>query len=290
VAIVHEDCSTDNSAAIIREYEAKYPDILRPIYETENQYSKQDGSLGRIMNAAIDATGAKYIAMCEGDDYWTDPYKLQKQVDFMETHPEYVMCCHSVDWYQEGKLIKQNIICQHDSDLRTEDIISQGGYYINICSVLFKKELMANRTNYQKIATVGDHPLCIKAALSGKVRFLHETMSVYRCFVKNGWTDTNYHDDKVKAIHFYNTICWMQAVNKETNKTYNSSILQLIGPLYSYTYKNGGFPNKWTYIKMSFEAGPKNIKRACKDILIEAFPWLWSIYNSIRVRSNKMEL
>ena len=78
VAIVHEDCSTDHSADIIREYEAKYPNIFRPIYETENQYSKHDGSLERVMNDAIDATGAKYIAMCEGDDYWTDPLKLKK--------------------------------------------------------------------------------------------------------------------------------------------------------------------------------------------------------------------
>ena len=93
VAIVHDDCSTDHSADIIREYEAKYPDIFRPIYETENQYSKNDGSLGRIMNEAIDATGAKYIAMCEGDDYWIDPLKLQKQVDILETDETLMMCC-----------------------------------------------------------------------------------------------------------------------------------------------------------------------------------------------------
>ena len=74
VAIVHDDASTDHSADIIREYAAKYPDIILPIYETENQYSKHDGSLGRIMNTAVDATGAKYVAMCEGDDYWTDPH------------------------------------------------------------------------------------------------------------------------------------------------------------------------------------------------------------------------
>lgn len=97
VAIVHEDCSTDHSADIIREYEAKYPEIFRPIYETENQWSKSDGSLGRIMNAAIDDTGAKYIAICEGDDYWTDSYKLQKQVDFMEAHPECTVTFHRYD-------------------------------------------------------------------------------------------------------------------------------------------------------------------------------------------------
>ncbi len=99
VAIVHEDCSTDHSADIIREYEAKYPDIFRPIYETENQWSKHDGSLEHIMNEAIDATGAKYVAMCEGDDYWTDPYKLQKQVDFLESHPECSVTFHRCKHY-----------------------------------------------------------------------------------------------------------------------------------------------------------------------------------------------
>lgn len=102
VAIVHDDASTDNSAAIIHEYEEKYPNIIKPIYETENQYSKRDGSIDRIMNTAIEATGAKYVAMCEGDDYWTDPQKLQKQVDFMEKNPEYSLCCHRYKIYNQN--------------------------------------------------------------------------------------------------------------------------------------------------------------------------------------------
>lgn len=89
-AIVHDDASTDGTAGIIREYAEKYPDIIKPIYETENQYSKHDGSLFSIMNKAC--TG-KYIAYCEGDDYWIDPLKLQKQVDYLEAHPEVVYSC-----------------------------------------------------------------------------------------------------------------------------------------------------------------------------------------------------
>ena len=92
-AIVHDDASTDGSADIIREYAEKYPDIIKPIYEKENQYSKHDGSFRRIMDAAIHPK-AKFIAYCEGDDYWTDPEKLQMQVDFLESHPEYTMCFH----------------------------------------------------------------------------------------------------------------------------------------------------------------------------------------------------
>ncbi len=117
VAVVHEDASTDNSAVIIREYEAKYPDIFRPIYETENQWHKTDGSLGRIMNAAINATGAKYVAMCEGDDYWTDPYKLQKQVDFLEEHEEFSLCCHgySILNVDKGTMVEKRVVLPPES-------------------------------------------------------------------------------------------------------------------------------------------------------------------------------
>ena len=89
-AIVHDDASTDGSAAIIREYAEKYPDIIKPIYETENQYSKRDGSIRRIMDEHM---RGKYIAMCEGDDYWIDPQKLQKQVELLEANPNVSLCC-----------------------------------------------------------------------------------------------------------------------------------------------------------------------------------------------------
>ena len=79
-AVVHDDASTDGTAAIVREYAEKYPDIIKPILETENQYSKGDGILGRIM---AENRKGKYIAICEGDDYWIDPLKLQKQVYYM---------------------------------------------------------------------------------------------------------------------------------------------------------------------------------------------------------------
>ena len=102
VAIVHDDVSTDGSAVIIREYEEKYPDIIKLIYEAENLYQKGGfTAINEVMNTAIEATGAKYVAMCEGDDYWTDPLKLQKQVDFMEANPEYSVCFHRYDIYDE---------------------------------------------------------------------------------------------------------------------------------------------------------------------------------------------
>ena len=95
-AIVHDDASTDGSAAIIREYAEKYPAIIKPIFETENQYRK--GIINKIMDAAMHPE-SKYLAICEGDDYWTDPNKLQLQVDFLESHPDYFMTCHGFKYY-----------------------------------------------------------------------------------------------------------------------------------------------------------------------------------------------
>lgn len=85
-AIVHDDASSDDSAVIIREYADKYPDIIKPLFEIENQYTKVGfAGLDNLIDVHLKG---KYIALCEGDDYWTDPYKLQKQVDYLENHPE----------------------------------------------------------------------------------------------------------------------------------------------------------------------------------------------------------
>jgi glycosyltransferase involved in cell wall biosynthesis len=96
--IIHDDASTDGTSDIIREYEKRYPNVIRPIYQTENQYSK-----GIKISATYvwpNARG-KYIALCEGDDYWTDPLKLQKQVDFLEANSEYVVCHHDASIVDE---------------------------------------------------------------------------------------------------------------------------------------------------------------------------------------------
>lgn len=107
-AVVHDDASTDGTADIVRSYAARYPDIIKPILETENQYRKTDGSLRRILD---ENTHGKYVAVCEGDDYWTDPMKLQKQVDFMEQHVDFSMVYTGYDVVDfEGKrksIVKQ---------------------------------------------------------------------------------------------------------------------------------------------------------------------------------------
>ena len=91
-ALVHDDASTDDTAEIIREYANQYPDIIKPYFEKENQYSINPKNIDEWF---AENTRGKYLAICEGDDFWTDPLKLQKQVDFLESHRDYNLVCHN---------------------------------------------------------------------------------------------------------------------------------------------------------------------------------------------------
>lgn len=187
-AVVHDDASTDGTAAIIREYAERYPDIIRPIYETENQYSKHDGSLRRIMDAHM---RGKYIALCEGDDYWTDPLKLQKQVDFLEGHPEYVMSHTSIQYYYHEQRIfvksKDVEINSIRKDCVTaEDILFSDRYRIQTLTVVYRKEIkdlvsLSDPFLYGSGHFLqGDTPLWYGLLQHGKIHFLPEVTAVYR--------------------------------------------------------------------------------------------------------------
>ena len=176
-AIVHDDASTDGTAAIIAEYAEKYPDIIKPLYETENQYSKRDGSLRRIMNAHMHG---KYVAMCEGDDYWIDPLKLQKQVDFLETNPDYSMCFHSakIECTDKSRIDKYNHLENiQQREYTPEDLINS--YYAQTATLILKKDVITNLPSHQYFY-YGDVVLITNCFKYGKVFGFNNQMSVYR--------------------------------------------------------------------------------------------------------------
>ncbi len=227
VAIVHDDASTDGTAAIVREYADKYPDIIRPIYETDNQYSKRDGSLSHIMQEARNATGAKYVAMCEGDDYWTDPLKLQKQVDFLESHSDYTMC-HSafeivdeysnkltddyiddkiavakkssvVDdylmvYYQKSKErlpIYQRFMEESRCGERFWFLLVKHNYIITATCVIRKEVIDESRIGYY------DYGLFLIAARLGKIGYIKDITSAYRFHPNSAMTNPQLYKEVV---------------------------------------------------------------------------------------------
>jgi glycosyltransferase involved in cell wall biosynthesis len=184
VAIVHDDASTDASAAIIHEYEEKYPHIFKPIYETENQYSKRDGSIDRIMNEAIEATGAKYVAMCEGDDYWTDPLKLQKQVDFMEANPEYGLCYTDYNRLEDATQTLTESMFERQMQYRPisyEQHLLKPGYLAPM-TWLYRHELM-NLIAKANVHTDGTYAYMLEFLYNSKVAYIPQVTAVYRSHV-----------------------------------------------------------------------------------------------------------
>ena len=140
--LIHDDCSTDGTTEIIREYEAKYPDLIFPLYEEENQY--QQGKAAEIDFYNYRRARGKYIAYCEGDDYWTDPLKLQKQVDFMETNPEYSVCFHDCWVYNtwNGEYVRRTKLEKEtDGDITINDFLNSKNGIGQPLTMLFRKDV-----------------------------------------------------------------------------------------------------------------------------------------------------
>ena len=184
-AIVHDDASTDGTSDIVREYAEKYPEIIVPILEKENVYSKKDGTLDRIM---AQACIGKYVAICEGDDYWTDPYKLQKQVDYMEAHPECALCY--------GNFYKvRNEDYEHPAEntplyrkQNRELPEGKGQLFYSILKGRVDAQtmtMMYRRSSFEAIAPnihtfmMGDIPLLLDLSQIGDLHYIDEYLGVY---------------------------------------------------------------------------------------------------------------
>lgn len=181
--LIHDDASTDKTTEIIKKYEKNYPNLIKPIYQTTNQYSK--GLYASQIN--VKRAKGKYIALCEGDDYWNDSHKLQTQIEWLESHPNYSMCCSDaiietpdgiLDWHRYEK----------DCDIPVKDMIIGGGGFVETATLTFRKELLNHYPKTCKDCYVADYPLKIWCVLNGKVRYFSKKMSVYRFLQPGSWS------------------------------------------------------------------------------------------------------
>lgn len=198
-AIVHDDASTDGSAAIIHEYAEKYPDIIKPIYETENQYS-QGHSVARIMNDAMHPN-SKYVALCEGDDYWTDPYKLQIQVDIMEAD-ESIGLVHTlarVYDQQSGTFKDQSWgwpIYMFEDELIANRLVT-----LTVChrkDFIFKFRKFYSEHPPKVNWKMGDYPRWLYISFFSKTHFIEKPTGVYRMLTHSASHDP----DPQKMVDF----------------------------------------------------------------------------------------
>ena len=182
---IHDDASTDNTSNIIREYERKYPNLIYPIYQTENQYSKKNISIWA--DITFPKAKGKYIAICEGDDYWTDPLKLQKQVDFLEANEDYGLVYTNAAIY-----IQESDTFTKPFSSHFEEIPSSGNIFhhllikncIQTPTVLARKknlmEAVACMEDSINMFKMGDYPMWLEIARNSKIKYLNEITAVYR--------------------------------------------------------------------------------------------------------------
>ena len=221
--LIHDDASTDGSVDIIKKYVSEYPDLFKPIYQKENQFSKGVGIWRTIQ---FPRAKGKYIALCEGDDYWIDPLKLQKQVDVLETHPECVMVFNRILTFSQEKnaFIRGKQYNGKTGYVKNKDLILKGGLFVPTCSMLFRNKLITPlfSKSYIQNCHVGDYPLQILCAVIGKCYYLADEMSVYRVGNSSSWTGKQKRDD----------------INKNL-RGYKSELEMLVGFMKDYpTYKN----------------------------------------------------
>ena len=192
--LIHDDASTDKTADIIREYENKYPNIINPIYQTENQYSKGIKIQYKYQYPRV---RGKYIALCEGDDYWIDPCKLQKQVDFLDANPEYSMCFHRANILNE---LESDILMKSDSIENREYTANElfCNWIVPTASILFIKDIIDYTYIGKERMLNGDICIILTCAMLGKIRGFNDIMSIYRMH-PSGIT----YDEKLKKTRIF---------------------------------------------------------------------------------------
>lgn len=196
--VVHDDASQDGSASIIDGYVEKYPDKIRSVIQQENQYSKTGGNIRPFIAPHVKG---KYVAMCEGDDWWDDTSKLQKQWEYMESHPECSCCAHAVSVYNDADGRDEGAICPSAvaRNYNTAEIIEQDAPF-GTNSIFMRAEFYLMPGNYTDWG-VGDFPTFIWLSQNGTVHFDPEEMSSYRYCSQGSWSESvcGSHAVRIKA-------------------------------------------------------------------------------------------
>lgn len=186
--IIHDDASNDGTREILEEYASKYPTLFKLILQDENQYSKGIDVMAILFSYA---TG-KYIAMCEGDDYWTDPLKLQKQVDFLENNPDYVLTTHYYIRYLQACEMFDEVVLPlaltGGITYTLEDYISYTKWYTQPLTSLFRRKVLGNLSNY---TSRKDATLFYVILKSGNGYLYPEVMGVYRIQDSGVWSSAS---------------------------------------------------------------------------------------------------
>lgn len=273
--LIHDDASTDNTQKIIKQYESLHPEKIKVIYQKENQYSK--GIKASTIN--LPRAQGKYIALCEGDDYWEDALKLQKQVDFMEQNPDCSLCVHGGYLEKLGNRTEFKVK-NTNMYVPTEEVIAGGGWLFLTNSMLYRREYRNGMPDFFGNCSIGDYPLAVHLALQGKVFYFKDLMSVYRLEAEGSWT-TRIVNNKEKSIaHYQEMLEVLAQLDKYTNYHYKAAVQKLEN---HYIYTIHLVKKEYREIKSNREIySALSTKEKVRTNLELYAPWLLKLYFKAR--------
>lgn len=223
--LIHDDASTDGTAEIVKEYADRYPDKIKAVLQTENQYSKgvkvSDTFLVPLMRG-------HYVAFCEGDDFWCDPNKLQIQYDYMESHPDCAMYIHG-GWNVSPDLktiFNSHTLTDKPCKFGVEDAIRGLGIKTLTNSFFYRAKYRYNLPEFMKIAPTGDYGRVIVAALGGYIYYDPKKMSAHRCLAKNSFTVTYNKNPSKWYTYLDRQIAMLDCLDECTDHIYTALIAE----------------------------------------------------------------
>ncbi|HEY6119798.1 MAG TPA: glycosyltransferase [Pyrinomonadaceae bacterium] len=217
--ILGDDCSTDNTQSIIRDYAQRYPARIQTVLAVEHRGIKHPNRMGIDV---LRRSTAKYVALLDGDDYWTNPTKLQRQVDFLERHPECSLCFHNVEMYYDDE--SQPPIILHPPNQKEiatlEDVIN--GLVPLPCTAMFRKNLLGDLSgSFYKVPNA-DWMMWVMLAQQGFIGYINEVMAAYRIHVQGIWSRLSAQQRVINHIETY------RAINAQLNYKYDRMISEII--------------------------------------------------------------
>ncbi len=216
--IVHDDASTDSTADIIKEYARRYPGIVRPVFQTENRYREHN----IIYEYMHPISKGRFIALCEGDDYWSDPEKLSIQTRIMLDNPDCTLSFHAVNQLAADGTVSAFRPLKKSGEVPAPLIVKRGGMFCPTVSLMFRRDILDSWPDFRAAADVYDYPLQVLAAASGKVIYTDRIMGVYRFASEGSWTSM--HLNEVDFGHIENETVWLTMFDRYTGGRFSQEI------------------------------------------------------------------
>jgi glycosyltransferase involved in cell wall biosynthesis len=248
--VIGEDCSPDNTRAILKEYEEKHPDLIKPIYHEKNV-----GATRNAYEFTLPKCEGKYIAVLEGDDYWTDPNKLQKQVDFLEENNNYSACGHQAEIiYEDGSQDSKPFGASEDASYEIKDFMQHRKFHTS--SLMYRRHVLTDAGPFPIEIISADRAIYAMLSSFGPIKYFAQSMCIYRKSSVGISNKITYQDLKRDL----KMIPWLKAANRSFPYLRYKSFLHLCIYTYPAKVSYGVRIKHFTlFAFLSFSYFPKNL-------------------------------